>query len=111
MSIGLWAQVVVLLIDCYIGLLGQAIYRLYTSYVLRVELLVQRRLCPIFVRDGGSPCIHERFHWLTGSQRTPRNWGVTTWYKSLGIRIPRELGFVYPSPLGWFDVRFRYKIT
>ena len=32
---------------------------------------------------------------LTGSQRTPRNWGVTAWYQSLGIRIPRELGFWY----------------
>ena len=59
MSIGLWAQVAVLLMDCYIGLLGQVIYRLYTGYVLRVELLVQRRLCPIFVRDVGSPDIHE----------------------------------------------------
>ena len=28
MSIGLWAQVAVLLMDCYIGLLGQVIYRL-----------------------------------------------------------------------------------
>ena len=28
MSIGLWAQVVILLMDCYIGLLGQVIYRL-----------------------------------------------------------------------------------
>ena len=27
-------------------------------------------------------------------------WGVTAWYQSLGIRIPRELGFGYPSPLG-----------
>ena len=59
MSIGLWAQVAVLLMDCYIGLLGQVIYRLYTSYVLRVELLVQRRLCPIFLRDVGSPDIHK----------------------------------------------------
>ena len=31
MSIGLWAQVVVLLMDCYIGLLGQVIYRLCTK--------------------------------------------------------------------------------
>ena len=23
---------------------------------------------------------------------TPRIWGVTTWYQSLGIRLPRELG-------------------
>ena len=30
---------------------------------------------------------------LTGSQRTPGFWGVTAWYQSLGIRIPRELGF------------------
>ena len=40
------------------------------------------------------------FRGLTGSQRTPRIWGVTAWYQSLGIRIPRELGFGYPSPLG-----------
>ena len=33
MSIGLWAQVAVLLMDCYIGLLGQVIYRLYTGDV------------------------------------------------------------------------------
>ena len=55
---------------------------------------------------------HSRvFRGLTGSQRTPGIWGVTAWYQSLGIRIPRELGFGYPSPLGWFDVRFRYEIT
>ena len=29
------------------------------------------------------------FHGLTGSQRTPGKWGVTTWYQSLGIRLPR----------------------
>ena len=39
------------------------------------------------------------FRGLTGSQRTPGFWGVTAWYQSLGIRIPRELGFGYPSPL------------
>ena len=38
-----------------------------TGYVRRVELPVQRRLCPIFMRDVG----------LTGSQRTPGIWGVT----------------------------------
>ena len=32
------------------------------------------------------------FRGLTGSQRTPGFWGVTTWYQSLGIQIPRELG-------------------
>ena len=40
------------------------------------------------------------FRGLTGSQRTPGFWGVTAWYQSLGIRIPKELGFGYPSPLG-----------
>ena len=40
------------------------------------------------------------FRKLTGSQRTPGFWGITAWYQSLGIRIPRELGFWYPSPLG-----------
>ena len=48
-----------------------------TGYVLRVELPIQRRLCPIFVRDVGSPDIHECFCGLTGSQRTPVKWGVT----------------------------------
>ena len=48
-----------------------------TGYVLRVELPVQRRLCSIFVRDVGSPDIHECFHGLTGSQRTIGIWGVT----------------------------------
>ena len=32
------------------------------------------------------------FRGLTGSQRTLGFWGVTAWYQSLGIRIPRELG-------------------
>ena len=36
-----------------------------------VELSVQRRLCPIFVRNVGSIDIHECFRGLTGSQRTP----------------------------------------
>ena len=35
----------------------------------------------------------------------------TAWYQSLGIRIHRELGFGYPSPLGWFDVEYRYMKT
>ena len=38
-----------------------------TGYVLRVELPVQRRLCPILVRDVGSPDIHECFRGLEGS--------------------------------------------
>ena len=47
------------------------------GYVIRVKLPEQRRLCPIFVRDVGSPDIHECFHGLTGSQRTPGIWGVS----------------------------------
>ena len=31
------------------------------------------------------------FHGLTGSQRTPRVWGVTAWYQSKGKRLPWEL--------------------
>ena len=37
----------------------------------------ERRLYPIFVRDVGSPDIHEYFRGLTSTQRTPRFWGVT----------------------------------
>ena len=33
-------------------------------------------------------CV-ECFRGLTGSQRTPRIWGVIAWYQSLGIQIPR----------------------
>ena len=51
------------------------------------------------------------FRGLTSSQRTPGFWGVTAWYQSLGIRIPRELGFGYPSPHGWFDEEYRYMET
>ena len=51
------------------------------------------------------------FRRLTGSQRTPGFWGVTAWYQSSGIRIPGELGFGYPSPLGWFDEEYRYMET
>ena len=61
MSIGLWAQEAVFThmnVD-------------WDKDVLWVELPVQRRLCPIFVRNVGSPDIHECFLGLTGNQRTP----------------------------------------
>ena len=62
--------------------------------------------------DFREPCRvtrHSRvFHGLTGCQRTLGFWGVTAWYQSLGIRIPRELGFGYPSPLGVVRCRVRY---
>ena len=57
----------IFVIDCYIGLFGTCICR----FCIWVELPVQRRLCPIFVRDVGPPDIHECFRGLTGSQRTP----------------------------------------
>ena len=60
------------------------------GYVLRVELLIQRRLYPIFVRDVGSPDIHECFRGLTGSQRTPRFWGVTDFPTVLKFRSIEE---------------------
>ena len=40
------------------------------------------------------------FRRLMGSQRTPGFWGVTAWYQSLGIRIPRELGLGIHHHLG-----------
>ena len=83
----------------------------WDRFCIWVELPVQRRLCPIFVSDVGSPDIHECFRGLTGSQRTPGFLGVTALYRSIGIRIPRELGFGYPSPLGVVRCRFRYEIT
>ena len=57
----------------YIGLLGTG----YMQVCNWVELPVQRRLCPIFLkwrRVTRPPLI---FRGLTGSQRTPGFWGVT----------------------------------
>ena len=45
----------------YIALFGIGICR----FCVWVELPVQRRLCPIFVRNVGSPEIHECFRGLT----------------------------------------------
>ena len=104
MSIGLWAQVAVLLMD-------MSYSTVWDMFCILVELPVQKRLYQIFVREVGSPDIHECFRGLTGSQWTPRFWGVIAGYQSLGIRIPRELGFGYPSSLGVVRCRFRYEIT
>ena len=51
----------------YIALFRTGICR----FCIWVELPVQRRLCPIFMRNVGSPDIHEFFRRLTGSQLTP----------------------------------------
>ena len=72
MSIGLWAQEAVFThvnVD-------------WDRDVLWVELLIQRRLCPILLRNVRSPDIHECFRGLTGSQRTPEIRGVTCLLKA-----------------------------
>ena len=70
MGIVVWAQEAVFIhIYLLMLMLGQV-----RSWV---ELPVQRRLYPIFMREVGSPDIHECFRGLTGSQRTPGIWGVT----------------------------------
>ena len=66
---------------CYIGLFWTC---LYMGRALRTK-----ETLPDFVREVGSPDIHECFRGLTGSQRTPWFWGVTAWYQSIGIRLPR----------------------
>ena len=45
----------------YIALFGTSICR----FCIWVELSIQRRLCPIFMRNVGSPDIHECFRGLT----------------------------------------------
>ena len=47
---------------------------------------------------------------LTGSQRTPRVWGVRAWYQSKGKRLPWELGgcrvrYTIDLGLDWARVR------
>ena len=71
----------------YISLFGTGICR----FCIWVELPVQKRLCPIFVRNVGSPNIHECFRGLTGSQRTPRVWGVTYKIWALEQNVSAEL--------------------
>ena len=66
-----------------------------------VELLEQRRLCPIFVKiwipiNGTQQCgielpeIHRNSTGLRIVNGTPVFCGVIAWYQSLGIRIPRD---------------------
>ena len=83
----------------YIGLFGTGICRF-----IQVLYLGRAPRTKETLPDFWEKCRvtrHSRvFRGLTGSQRTPGFWGVTAWYQSLGIRIPRELGFGYPSPQG-----------
>ena len=77
MSIGLWAQVVVLLMDGYIGLLGQVLYFGRASRT-RETLPDFRERC----RVNRHPRV---FRGLTDSQQTPRIWGVTKPFPSLSL--------------------------
>ena len=96
MNIGLWAQVTVLIIDCYIGLFGTSFMQiLYLGRAPRTKetLLDFREKCRV--------ARHSRvFRGLTDCQQTPGIWGITVWYQSLGIRIPREIGLGIHHHLG-----------
>ena len=79
MSIVVWVQVVVLTHDidvwdklCTVG-----------------RAPCTRETLPDF-RESGRVTRHSRvFRRLKDSQRTPWFWGVTAWYQSLGVRLPR----------------------
>ena len=60
-----------------------------TGFVPWVEHPVQRRLCPILVSGVGVTRHPRVFRGLMGCQRETPVFGVTTWYQSLGIRLPR----------------------
>ena len=73
MNIGLWAQVVVLIIDCYIRLFGTGF--MLVLYLGRAPHT--KEILPNF-REKCLVARHSRvFRGLTGSQRTPGFWGVT----------------------------------
>ena len=86
MGIDLWAQVAVLIIDCYIGL--------FRTSFMKVLYLGRAPHMKETLSDFREKCRvtqHSRvFRELTSSQRTPGFWGVTAWYQSLGIRLPRD---------------------
>ena len=69
----------------YIGLLGTGFMQVF--YLGRAPRT--KESLPDFLkwrRVTRHPLV---FRGLTGSQRTPGKWGVTAWYQSLGIRLPR----------------------
>ena len=98
-----------------------AVLDIYIAYIVDWDRFIQvlylgraprtKETLPDFLKWRRVNRLPLVFRGLTGSQRTPGFWGVTAWYQSLGIRIPRELGFGYPSPHGWFDEEYRYMET
>ena len=77
----------VLIINCYIGLFVTGFMQvLYLGRAPRTK-----ETLPDFCEECWVTRHSQVFRGLTGSQRTPRDWGVTAWYQILGIRIPREL--------------------
>ena len=85
MNIGLWAQVAVLIIDCYIRLSRKGFVQvLYLGRAPRTK-----ETLPDF-REKCRVTRHSLvFRGLTGGKRTPGFCGVTAWYQSLGIRLSR----------------------
>ena len=85
-SIGAGAQVVIILLACgpcvvIVNLLGQ-VCTLGRAPSTKETLPDFHEWCRV--------TRHPRvFRGLTGCQWTPGFWGVTAWYQSLGIRIPR----------------------
>ena len=92
----LWVQVaVLLLLGLYCTVWDRYMQVLYLGRAPRTK-----ETLPDF-REKCRVARHSRvFRGLTGSQRTPRDRGVTTWYQSLGIRIHRELGLGIHHHLG-----------
>ena len=86
MSIDTGAQVAIILLACrpcvvIVNCLGQVLYLGRASHTK--ETLPDFRECRVGTR-------HPRvFRGLTSCQRTPWFWGVTAWYQSIGIRLPR----------------------
>ena len=89
MSIDAGAQVAIILLACgpcvaILNYLGQVLYLGRAPHT--------KETLPDF-REWCWVTRHPRvFRRLTGCQQTPRFWGVTAWYQSLGTRVPRALG-------------------
>ena len=80
----LWAQVAVLLmLGLYCIVWDRYMQVLYLGRAPRAKKILTdfREKCWVARHSGV-------FRGLTGSQRTPRFWGVTAWHQSLGIRLP-----------------------